>query len=173
MEILENREDWLKEFEQGWLAHFQETGELDWNRYKRPANQEVPGGPGLDVSQARLVLISTAGGYLKEEQEPFDAANPLGDYSLRTFLITTPFDQIAFSHDHYDHRAVDDDPEVLLPLRHLEDMVAQGQIGELAESVISLMGYQPVVTCTLDETIPAIISTANKLSAEGALLVPS
>ncbi|MGD8620955.1 MAG: glycine/sarcosine/betaine reductase selenoprotein B family protein [Anaerolineales bacterium] len=173
MDVLENRDRWYAEYKNGWLAHFEQTGELDWDRYHRPTNKEVPAGPGLDLSEARLVLISTAGGYLEGRQEPYDAANPLGDYSLRTFPTSTPFEQIAFAHEHYDHRAVNEDPQVLLPLRHLEQLSADGQIGGLSDSVISLMGYQPDVTRTLDETIPAVISTASELDADAALLVPS
>ncbi len=173
MEILENREAWLEEFERGWLAHYLATGEEDWERYNRPTNEEIPAGPGLDPSRARLVLISTAGGYLKGEQEPFDAADPYGDYTLRTFPIATSFGGIAFAHDHYDHSAVDEDPQVLLPLRHLEQMEAAGQIGELAETVVSLMGYQPYATRTVDEAIPAVLSAVTKLEVDAALLVPS
>jgi D-proline reductase (dithiol) PrdB len=110
---------------------------------------------------------------LEGRQEPYDAPNPLGDYSLRTFPTSTNFEQIAFAHEHYDHRAVNEDPQVLLPLRHLEQMHAEGQIGELSESVISLMGYQPDVTRTLDETIPAVVSMASDMQADAALLVPS
>ncbi len=173
MDILENRERWYEDFSQGWLAQYQKTGDLNWDCYKRPSNHQIPAGPGIDIGEARLLLLSTAGGYLKDQQEPFDAANPLGDYSLRTFPTSTAFDQIEFSHDHYDHFAVREDPEVLLPLRHLEDMVIAGKINELTESVISLMGYQPDVTRTLDETIPAVLSAAKEMDANAALLIPA
>lgn len=173
MEILEDREGWMREFEEGWLAHYQQTGEEDWSRYNRPTNREIPAGEGREPSESRLVLISTAGGFLKGEQEPFDAPDPFGDYSLRAFPPSTAFDRIAFAHDHYDHGAVDQDPEVLLPLRHLEELVREGEIGELAESVISLMGYQPYATRTVDETIPAVVSMAKDLEAETALLIPA
>lgn len=61
------------------------------------------------------MLISSAGGYLKNEQEPFDAANDLGDYTIRTFPSTTQPEQIAFAHEHYDQR-LKSDQQVLLPL---------------------------------------------------------
>lgn len=173
MEILENREDWRAEFEAGWLAHFRETGEMDWSRYNRPTNEKAPAGPGIDPAQARLVLISTAGGYLADEQEPFDAANPLGDYTLRMFPTATAFEDLAFAHTHYDHRALEADPEVLLPLRLLEQMESEGEIGQLAESVISVMGYQPVVTRVLDELIPEVLAKAEEQGAQAALLVPA
>ena len=41
---------------------------------------------------------------------------------------------------------------MLLPLRHLADMVDEGVIGELTSSVISFMGYQPDITRVIDET---------------------
>jgi D-proline reductase (dithiol) PrdB len=173
MEILENREAWLATFKEGWLAHYQQTGEFDWKLYNRPTNHLIPAGPGIELDQARLILISTAGGYLKGEQQPFDAADPLGDYTIRSFPSTSKFEELEFSHDHYNHEAVDEDPQVLLPLRHLEDLVREGVIGELCTSVVSLMGYMPVATRLVDETIPAILDAATAGEATAALLVPA
>jgi Glycine/sarcosine/betaine reductase selenoprotein B (GRDB) len=125
------------------------------------------------LATSRIVLISSAGGYLAQEQAPFDAANPYGDYSIRTFSLYTAFDQIAYAHDHYDHTAVNADPQVLLPLRHLNDLEEENWLGDIAPQVISFMGYQPDVSRLLDETIPAIIAAAQATGARGALLVPA
>lgn len=62
------------------------------------------------MRRSRLVLISSAGGYLPAGQEPFDAANPLGDYTIRLVPSATPLAEIAYAHDHYDHTAVNTDP---------------------------------------------------------------
>lgn len=173
MEILEDRQQWEAEFKQNWLSHFQKTGETDWARYNHPTNQIAPSGSGLDLAESRVLLISSAGSYWIGNQPPFDADNPLGDYSLRTYPIDTPFRELAFAHTHYDHAAVDEDPQVLLPLTHLQDMVEEGKIGELAPEVISFMGYQPVVTRVLDETFPEILRQAQRLEATAGLLVPA
>lgn len=173
MDILENREEWLASYRAGWLAHYMETGELSWKIYNRPRNQQAPAGPGIDLSTSRLVLISSAGSYLRDEQTPFDAANSLGDYTIRLYPSWTPLDALAFAHGHYDHTAVEQDPQVLVPLRHLEDLVSEGVIGELAPSVISFMGYQPDATRTVDETAPAIVRAAQDQAAQAALLVPA
>lgn len=173
MEILENRDEWEASFRAGWLAHLEQTGELDWKTYKRPQNNPLPPTPGVDLSQSRLLLISTAGSYLPDTQKPFDAPNPLGDYTIRLFPSDTPFDALAITHDHYDHTAVNADPQVLLPLRHLADLVEEGVIGELAPSVISYMGYQPDLTRILDKLIPAILPVAEDLQVQAALLVPA
>lgn len=173
MEVIENLDTWRSEFHSGWLAHFQETGETNWKLYERPRNGEAPASSGIELSQSRLILISSAGGYLADEQEPFDAENDLGDYSLRTFASDIPFSRLAYAHTHYDHTAVDADPQVLLPLRHLADLVAEGVIGGLAPSAISYSGYQPDAERTLTETIPQILDVVEKESVNAALLVPS
>jgi len=173
MEILENREQWVASFREGWLAQYQQTGEPDWERYPRIRNKVAPAGQGIDLSSSRLMLISSAGGYLIEKQRPFDAAHPLGDYSIRSFPTSTPADELAFSHDHYEHTDVDQDLQVLLPLRHLEDLMAGGVIGELSPSVVSFMGYQPDVARVIDETIPAVVQVAQSERVRAALLVPA
>ncbi len=173
MEIVENLDQWEAEFEANWLKHYRETGETLWKVYKRPKNESAPGGPGIDVRQSRLLFISSAGGYLQGEQEPFDAAADLGDYSIRTFAVDAPFTKLAFAHDHYDHTAVEADPQVLLPLTHLQEMAAEGQIGELFPDVISFHGYQPDVRRIVNELIPAVLQLVEKEKIDGALLVPA
>lgn len=173
IEILEHRDQWETTFRQGWLAHYQQTGETNWKLYKPPANETAPSGPGVDLRASRLLLITTSGAYLREMQTPFDAPNLLGDYTIRLFPTASPFEALAYAHEHYDHTAVNQDPQVLIPLRHLESMVAEGKIGSLAESVISFSGYHPDVTRVIDETIPAILEAARALAAQAALLAPA
>lgn len=173
MEILEDRAAWDAAFRTGWLAHYERTGTIDFKQYNRPKNGTAPGGPSVDLSRSRLVLISTAGGYVPITQEPFDAANPLGDYTIRLIPTGTPLSDIAYAHDHYDHTAVNADPQVLLPLGHLEELVIEKQIGDLTSNVISFMGYQPDVGRVLDELIPAIRTAVMAEGAQAALLIPS
>lgn len=173
MEILENHQVWRAHFQANWLAHLTATGETNFKLYEHPQNQQVDGMPGIDLSQSRLLFISTAGAYVPESQGPFDAASLYGDYSLRTFPVNTPFDAIAYAHDHYDHTDVEADPQVLLPLHHLADMVAEGKIGELATNMISFAGYHPDVGRVLDELVPEVLAVARAEEADAALLVPA
>ena len=173
MKIVENFDQWQADYFGEWLPHYEKTGELVWLNYSRAHNRTAPSGPGIDLAQSRLMLISSAGGYLRDEQAPFDAANALGDYSIRTFPVDTPFEQIAFAHEHYDHTAVNTDPQVLLPLQHLQDMVREGKIGAMTHSVISYSGYQPDISRILSQTIPAIVQGVQAEKADGALLVPA
>lgn len=173
MEILEGRAAWQAEYEATWLKKFHETGETDWSIYPKPDNKTAPSGKGIDLTQSRLLFISSAGGYLKASQEPYDAPNLLGDYTTRTFPLATPFEDIAFAHDHYDHTAVNSDPQVLLPLRHLEDMANEGIIGEMVPTVMNFSGYLPDMGRVIDEIIPVVVDFAKTEHADAALLVPS
>ncbi len=94
---MENREQWVASFREGWLAQYQQTGESDWERYPRIRNKVASARQRIDLSSSRLMLISSAGGYLSEMQRPFDAAHLLGDYSIRSFPTSTSPDKLAFS----------------------------------------------------------------------------
>ena len=173
MEILENKAEWLAEFRNGWLAHLNRTGETKWDIYNRPKNSVAPAGPRINLAGSRLVLITSAGSYLANSQEPFNAVDPLGDYTIRTYPASTGFEALSYAHDHYNHVAVEEDPQVLIPLRHLENMVAEGVIGEIAPTVISFHGYTPNSVRFVDETIPMILEEVKKQQADAALLVPA
>jgi hypothetical protein len=173
MEVFEKSDSWAENFKAGWLAHFHETGEINWKLYEHPRNSDAPGLPGIDLSQSRLLLITSSGAYLPDRQRPFDAPHPLGDYSIRRIPSSAALNSIAYAHTHYDHAAVDADPQVLVPLRHLDDLVEAGIIGETTNHFVSFMGYQPDVSRLLDEIIPAIIEAASQERATAALLVPA
>lgn len=173
MEILEDLAGWQQAFEAGWLKTYQETGEMDWTLYKRPTNKMAPTGAAVDLSQSRLGLISSGGFYLVATQEPFDAENDLGDYTMRTFPSTTAFSDIAIAHTHYDHTAVLADHQVLLPLDHLQEMSQARKIGEVAASTISFSGYLPQAHRTVTKLIPKIVAFAKNEAWDAAFLVPS
>lgn len=172
-EIVENRATWWADYEAGFLKHYQETGEANYKAYNYVKNETPVSGNAVDLSQSRLLFISTAGTYLKGEQEPFDAPNLMGDYSMRTYPVSTDFADLAVAQDHYDHTAINEDRQVLLPLRHLEAMVEAGLIGELVPSVVSYSGYQPDVTRIADELAAQIVAFAQREQAHAALLVPA
>jgi hypothetical protein len=173
MDILESKIQWETQYRENFLEHYDTTGTFDWRQYPHPRNSQAPPGPGIDPSKARLMLISSAGGYLAGKQEPFDAAHLLGDYTIRLIPSQTPLEALAFAHDHYDHAAVDQDPQVLIPLRHLEALAGEGLIGALAGPAVSFMGYQPDVARVVDELIPPILETAAAEGVDAALLVPT
>ena len=64
MEVLENRDEWYDSYLNNWVKKFKETGEKDYSIYKRPTNKEIPPGKAIDLSQSRLMFISSSGAYL-------------------------------------------------------------------------------------------------------------
>lgn len=172
MEILENRAQWEKTYRQTWLAHLEQTGQIDWKLYPLPKNRHTPAAPGVTLSKSRLLLISTAGAYLSGRQQPFDAANLTGDYTVRKFSTATPFSALAYAHDHYDQAMIQRDPQVALPLRHLQDLVTAGRISSLTPSVASFMGYQPDAARAVDQLVPRILAIAKEERAQAVLLAP-
>ncbi len=173
MDIVENLDAWGEAYENGWLADLQANETPNYKIYQRAKNSAAPAGPEIDLAQRRLLFISSAGGYLGDSQEPYNTENLLGDYSIRRIAVDTPFEQIAYAQTHYDHTAVNTDPQVLLPLQHLQDMVAEGIIGELYPDMISFHGYQPDVRRIVNETIPAIRAAIRGEKIDGVLLVPA
>jgi hypothetical protein len=172
MEILENINKWEKRFNENWLAHYKATGQTDWSQYNHPRNEHVPGAKGVNLAQTRLMLLSTAGGYITGQQEPFDAPNLLGDYSLQTFPSTINLDKLAFAHEHYDHEMIDQDAQVALPLNLLVEMVTNGRLQSLAPSVISFSGYHPNSAQVVRELVPKVVAKAKEEEANAVLLAP-
>ena len=172
MEILTNKAQWVATFRDNWLAYAQEHGKANWTLYKHPRNKETPGTKGVNLSDSRLMLISSTGAYLDGQQEAFDAASLYGDYTIRTFPTTTPFSALEYAHDHYNQAMIRQDARVALPLPYLQDMVESGELGSLAPSVVSFMGYQPNSARVVDEMIPQIVAQAKAEEVDAALLAP-
>ena len=172
MEILENKDEWLETYQSGWKAHHQRTGEINWELYQHPRNRQTPGRKGVKLSQGRLLFISSAGGYLKDSQHPFDAAAPYGDYSIRKIPVTAHPDALCYAHDHYDHTMIEQDMQVAIPLAHLAELVEQNVIGSLAPEFISFMGYHPNSARVVADVVPPIVEYATQVKADSALLAP-
>lgn len=173
MEIAENIQSWRQNFHEKFLKPFYKDGVLDYKSYHYIKNTSAPSVKGISLPDCRLLFISSSGAYLPDQQEPFNAKNPLGDYSFRRVPFTTDLHRLEFAHDHYGQTNVREDPQTLLPLDHLQQKVTLGQLTGLTDHWISFMGYQPDVGRIIDELIPEINSIAKVEKATGVLLVPA
>ena len=172
-EVIEGELKWEEDFNEKVIKEFEKSGKIDWKKYQYTRNRFSPSGDALNLKETRLLFISTAGTYIKDSQDPFDAKNVLGDYSLRRIPDGTSFDDLAISHDHYDHQYIKADPEVLLPFGHLNDMVSEGELGGIASEWISISGYQPNIVKVKRVLSAKIIKVAKELDVQAALLVPA
>jgi hypothetical protein len=171
-EVLEDKSAWAENFRRNWLAKLEQQGVADWKVYEPPRNQHAPGTPGINLQKSSLLMVTSAGAYLRGQQQAFDEANPYGDYTLRTFPAATPLSALAYAHGHYDPSMIRKDAQAGIPLRHLEAMVAAGRLGGLAPDVVSMMGYQPDAARVVDEVIPQVIASASEQAVQAAMLAP-
>lgn len=129
------------------------------------------------VSESTLAVISSAGIALKGDL-PFDQEgerkNPWwGDPSYRTLPRDTCTGEVNMYHMHVDPFYVNQDLNVLLPLERLVELEENHEIGKLAPTAYSFMGYNLNPDCLLEETTPAIINGLQQEAVEIVLLVPA
>lgn len=173
MDILENANAWKQRYEEKVIQPYHQSGKYDFINYKYARNEENPAGESISLNSAKLLLLSSSGAYQPDKHEPFDAGNPLGDYSIRQIPTDVNLDEIRFAHEHYDHTYVNQDTGVLIPLQFLKNKVKNGELGGLISQWVSFMGYQPDAYRVAYETTPVVIEAARKLHATAALLVPA
>ena len=127
------------------------------------------------VSEARFALVTTGGYSIEGEQEPFVPMPNFGDDAPIIHSIPLDVDRTKLRIDHpgYDHRFAEEDLNVNLPLDRLNEMVAAGEIGSVANDTQVLMGLAPNVGPLLKDTIPALLERLEADAVDAALLVPS
>jgi D-proline reductase (dithiol) PrdB len=127
------------------------------------------------VGETRFGLITTGGYSIEGEQEPMRGYPTFGDEVPQIRRIPTDVDRtrLKINHPGYDHKYAREDLNVNLPFDRLNELVADGTIGSLANETLVLMGLQPNVEPLLRETIPEIVDAFKADDVEAALLVPS
>lgn len=126
------------------------------------------------LGACRLALVTTAGIHLPEQQA-FDMANPEGDASYREIPANADLDRLVITHNYYDHRDADRDPNTVFPLKHLRDLVEAGVLGGLASVHFGFMGHidgaqLPVL---IHKTAPEIAEKLRADQIDVALLTPA
>ncbi|MSR16121.1 MAG: hypothetical protein EXR86_16550 [Gammaproteobacteria bacterium] len=116
----------------------------------------------------RLGLLSTSGAYALGQA----AYHYKDDTSIRRIPASTPDSALRFSHI-TENYLIDakQDPSCLFPLATLRRLVANGFIGQLAESVFSCMGGVYSQRRVNDELAPALLSAFQHERVDAALLV--
>lgn len=130
--------------------------------------------PDKPLEKARLGLVVTACMTLPT-QPPFEAHRPENDPSVRIFgLDTDPATLVnTYPEQNFDHEGLKRDANLLVPIDRLHEMVADGEIGEMAPQVVSLCGHLPKPKALMEETAPLIAHTFLQDEADIVLLVPA
>jgi len=140
--------------------------------------REIPWTP-LDkpLSECTIALISSGGIALKTDT-PFDQEgerqNPWwGDPTYRVIPKTATAEDIKLYHLHVDPAFAEQDINCLLPLQRLAELEAAGEIGRVADSHYSFMGYNLQPEQLLEESTPAIIRGLQDEALDVVVLIPA
>src|SRR3972149_9198791 len=115
-----------------------------------PAQREepVPWTPlAKPLNRCRFALVTTAGIYVPGREPPFDTEREereptWGDPSYRTIPRDTRQDEIGACHLHINNRDILADVNIVLPLERFRELEEAGEIGSLAPTHYSFMGFQ-------------------------------
>ncbi len=101
----------------------------------------------VPVTAAKIALLSSAGIYLKESQQPFDIEREKreptwGDPTYRVIPRDVQQQDVAATHLHLNTRDIEEDINVALPIRAFAELEKRGDIGSLADEHYAFMGFQ-------------------------------
>ena len=143
-----------------------------------PSHAEIPWTPvRKPLTQSKVALLTTAGVSMKEDT-PFDMdyerQNPTrGDSSFRKLRRDATANDIVANHLHIDTGYIERDLNVALPLARLGAMASAGEIGSVAETHYSIMGFQGNDSSKLEnESAPAIAEALVSEEVDLFLLAP-
>lgn len=128
------------------------------------------------LRECTVALLTTAA-VARNDDRPFDQEgerrNPWwGDPSFRTIPLGTTEKEIRIYHLHIDPRFGEADLDVVLPMRRLGELAAEGVVGRPAPTHYSMMGYILEPTELVTQTAPAIAERMRAEGVDAAALVP-
>jgi len=129
------------------------------------------------LSECRVALLTSAGIALKTDQS-FDQERERqdpwwGDPSLRLVPCQATEQEVEFYHLHINADFARQDLNCLLPLQRLAEMEAIGEVGSMATTHYSTMGYILKPEHLLTETAPEIVQHLRNEAVEVLVLVPA
>ena len=146
-----------------WAAR-QEVGRIPFSPLANP------------LHECTVALVTTAG-VARHDDRPFDQEgerrNPWwGDPSFRTIPLGTTEKDIKLYHLHIDPRFGESDLDVVLPMRRLTELTAEGLVGRPAPTHYSVMGYILEPKELVEKSAPAIAERMRAEGVDAAALVP-
>ena len=143
-----------------------------------PSHEPIPWAPlTKPLSKCRVALLTTAGVSMRGDA-PFDMdterANPMrGDSSWRRLAGDATSDTVEVNHLHIDTGYIERDLNVALPLDRLRELAAAGEVGEVAPTHYSIMGFQGNDSSQLaEQSAPEIAAAMQSEEVDLALLAP-
>ena len=125
------------------------------------------------LSQSRIAVITTAAFYTPD-QKPFDESIRGGDTSFRAIPLDADLHGLSISHrsDAFDHRGIEADKNLALPLDRLRELTRERRIGSVAARHFSFMGSIPAPGRLVSGTAPEVARLLRDDGVDGVLLTP-
>ncbi|MCH4888503.1 hypothetical protein EZV73_13000 [Acidaminobacter sp. JC074] len=123
------------------------------------------------LKQSKLALITSSGLYKKEEQA-FDTEALLGDTTFRIIRKTDDLNTLDIAHTHYDHKFIREDINTVYPMKHLEKLVNENFLGQVADNHYSFCGFILDTENLINETAKGILEELKKDNVDIVLLAP-
>lgn len=125
------------------------------------------------LSEAVIAVVTTAAFYLPS-QAPFDETIRGGDWSFREIPVDADLASLGIAHksDAFDHRGIEADKNLALPLGRLREMEAAGEIGGVAASHYSFMGSVTAPGRLMSESAPAVARLLLERGVDAVVLTP-
>jgi len=133
-------------------------------------SEPVPWTPLLkELSECRVALASSGGIYC-EGQEPFHFKD---DTSIRVIESGCDTADLRVAHFGYPIGDAAEDPNCVFPIDPLRDLVAAGEIGELAPHAVTFMGGIYSQRRVVEELIPAVLEEIQSQRVDLFYIVPA
>jgi len=126
-----------------------------------------------DLAACRVALVSSAG-LVAPGQEPYDSKIKGGDWSWRSIPGDIDVRSLTEHHrsDSWDHKGIEADRNMGMPLDRMRELAAAGVIGEVAPRHISVMGSVTAPGRFIRKTVPEIVEALTADGVDIALMVP-
>lgn len=120
------------------------------------------------VSESKVVLIASGGVY-RVGDIGFTHKDDLTHREIPADTLTS---DIRVTHFAYDTGGAESDPNAVFPIDALRAMVAEGEIGSIADVALTFMGGIYSQRRVLEQLSPRLVERVHELEADIALLVP-
>lgn len=128
----------------------------------------------IPVERARVGLVITAC-MTNPGDMPFQAERPENDSSIR--IVNSDVDPATlvntFPGQAFDHAGLETDPNLLIPLDRLHELVRGGEVGEVAPHTVSLCGHITKPRRLMEATAPEVARLFVNDDVDAVLLVPA
>lgn len=167
--------------------HIIEGQKTSYNKSGSFAYDDAPFAPlPKPLAELKLGLLTSSGHFVegddprpfgKENMTQVEAMARIQEFlreapRLSTIPMNTPAEKLHVRHGGYDIRGAAADPNVVLPLTHLQTLAAEGVMGKLAENAYSFVGAC-AQTPLSKKSAPQWTEMIKQQDIEAMLLVPA